>query len=91
MAPPAILFLMSCVCPLALSLSLQSVPRCKKVALYVYEEELMFWCSLVGADRPLKQAISVARQEDLGLCVLWSLSLSLLQSVPRCKKVALYV
>ena len=68
MAPPAILFLMPCVCPLALSLSLQSVPRCKKVALYVYEEELMFWCSLVGADRPLKQAISVARQEDLGLC-----------------------
>ena len=50
----------------------------------------MFWCSLVGADRPPKQATSVARQEDLGLCVLWSLSLSL-QSVPRCKKVALYV
>ena len=50
----------------------------------------MFWCSLVGADGPPKQAISVARQEDLGLCVLWSLSLSL-QSVPRCKKVVLYV
>ena len=32
----------------------------------------------------------VARQDDLGLCVLWLLSLSL-QSVPRCKKVALYV
>ena len=50
----------------------------------------MLWCSLVGADNPHKQAMSVARQEDLGLCVLWSLSLSL-QSVPRCKRVALYV
>ena len=50
----------------------------------------MFWCSLVGADRPPnKQAMSVARQEDLGLCVLWSLSLSL-QSAPRCKKVSLH-
>ena len=29
-------------------------------------------CSLVGADRPPKQAMPVARQEDLGcLCVLW--------------------
>ena len=73
----------------SLSLSLQSVPRWKKVALYVLEE-LMFWCSLVGADRPPKQAMPVARQEDLGLCVLWSLSLSL-QSVPRCKKAALYI
>ena len=45
----------------------------------------MFWRSLVGADRPPKQAMSVARQEYLGLCVLWSLSLSL-QSIPRCKK-----
>ena len=50
----------------------------------------MFWCSLVGADCLLKQAMPVARQEDLGLCVLWSLSLSL-QSVPRCKKIASYV
>ena len=50
----------------------------------------MFWCSLAGADRPPKQAIPVARQEYMGLCVLESLSLSL-QSVPRCKKVALYV
>ena len=41
--------------------------------------------SLVGADRPPKQAMPVARQEDLDLCVLWWLSLSL-QSVPRCKK-----
>ena len=40
----------------------------------------MFWCSLVGADRPPKRAMLVARQEDLGLCVLWPLSLSL-QSV----------
>ena len=29
----------------------------------------MFWCSLVGADRPLEQAMPVTRQEDLGLCV----------------------
>ena len=50
----------------------------------------MFWCSLVEADRPPKQAMPVTRQEELGLCVLWPLSLSL-QSVPRCKKVALYV
>ena len=50
----------------------------------------MFWCSLVGADRPHKQAMPVDRQEDLGLWALWSLSLSL-QSVPRRKKVALYV
>ena len=50
----------------------------------------MFWGSLVGADGPPKQAVPVARQEDLGLCILWSLSLSL-QSVPRCEKVALYV
>ena len=45
----------------------------------------MLWCSLVGADRPPEQAMLVARQEDLGLCVLWSLSLSL-HCVPRCKK-----
>ena len=51
----------------------------------------MFLYSLVGADRPpTKQAMPVARQEHLDLCVLWSLSLSL-QSVPRCKKVSLYV
>ena len=48
----------------------------------------MFWCSLVGAGRPPKQAMPVARQEDLGLYVLWSLSLPL-QSVRHCKKVAL--
>ena len=52
---------------------------------------MLFWClkknlnvfkekSLVGADRPPKQSMPVARPEDLGLCVLWSLSLSL-QSV----------
>ena len=45
----------------SLSLTLQSVP--------------MFWCSLVGADRPPKQALPVARQEDLGLCVSSSRSL----------------
>ena len=36
----------------------------------------MFWCSLVGADRPPKQAMSVAiaclGQEDLGFGVLCS-------------------
>ena len=47
----------------------------------------MFLCSLVRADRPSKQEVTVVRQEDLGfLCVIWSLSLSL-QSVPRCEKV----
>ena len=50
----------------------------------------MFWCSSVGADSPPKQTMPVARQEDLSLCILWLLYLSL-QSVPRCKKVALYV
>ena len=34
----------------------------------------MFWCSLVGADRPPKQAMPVAitclQQEDLGFGVL---------------------
>ena len=50
----------------------------------------MFWCSLLGADHPPKKAMPLARQEDLCFCVLWSLSLSL-QSVPRCKKVAVYV
>ena len=34
----------------------------------------MFWCSLVGADRPPKEAMSVAiaclEQEDLGFRVL---------------------
>ena len=59
----------------SLSLSLQSIPRCKKVALYFFEEEeLVFWCSLVGADRPPKQAMPVAiaclEQEDLGCGVL---------------------
>ena len=51
---------------------------------------MISWCSLVGADHPPKQSMLVARQEDLGLCVLWSLSLPL-QSVPRCKKEASYV
>ena len=30
----------------------------------------MFWCSLVGADRPPKEAMLFARQEDLGFGVL---------------------
>ena len=30
----------------------------------------MFWCSLVGADRPPKKAMPVARQKGLGFGVL---------------------
>ena len=30
----------------------------------------MFWCSLVGADRPPKEAMLVARQEDFGFGAL---------------------
>ena len=30
----------------------------------------MFWCSLLGADRPPKKAMPVARQEYLGFGVL---------------------
>ena len=30
----------------------------------------MFWCALVGADRPPKEAMLVAMQEDLGFGVL---------------------
>ena len=33
-------------------------------------EELIFWCSLVGANRQPKEAMLVARQEDLGFGVL---------------------
>ena len=33
-------------------------------------EELIFWCSLVGADRPPKGAMPVARLKDLGFGVL---------------------
>ena len=59
----------------SLSLSLQSVPHCKKSGIVCLEaEQLMFWCSLVGADRPLKEAMQVAiaclEQEDLGFAVL---------------------
>ena len=65
----------------SLSLSLQSVPRCKKEALCLEEEELMFWCSLVGADRPPKQALPVTiaclEQEDLVFGVLLLLLLLL--------------
>ena len=31
----------------------------------------MFWCSLVGADRPPKEAMLFARQKDLGFGVLY--------------------
>ena len=43
----------------------------------------MFWCSLVGADRPPKEAMLVARQEDLGFGVLcWE------RKVIRAEKIA---
>ena len=43
----------------------------------------MFWCSLVGADRPPKEAMLVARQEDLGFGVLcWQ------RKVIRAEKIA---
>ena len=43
----------------------------------------MFWCSLVGADRPPKEAMPVARQEDLDFGVLcWE------RKVIRAEKIA---
>ena len=58
----------------SLSLSLQSVPRCKKSGIVCLAKELMFWCSLIGANRPLNEAMPVAiaclEQEDLGFGVL---------------------
>ena len=46
-------------------------------------EELVFCYSLVGADRPPKEAMPVARQEDLGFGVLcWE------QKVIRAEKIA---
>ena len=72
----------------SLSLSLQPVPRCKKRGIVCLEaEELMFWCSLIGADRPLKEAMPVAiaclEQEDLGFGVLcWE------RKVIRAEKIA---
>ena len=43
----------------------------------------MFWCSLVGRDRPPKKAMPVARQKDLGFGVLcWE------QKVVRAEKIA---
>ena len=43
----------------------------------------MFWCSLVGADRPPKEAMLVARQKYLGFGVLcWE------RKVVRAEKVA---
>ena len=47
----------------------------KKWQSELEEEKLMFWYSLVGADRPPKQAMPVAiarlEQEDLGFGVLY--------------------
>ena len=63
------------MCPLV-ALSVATVSpfhAVKKVALYE-AEELIFWCSLIGANRPLKEAMQVAiaclQQEDLGFGVL---------------------
>ena len=79
------------MCPsVALSVPTVRSTLLKSGIVCLEEEELVFWCSLVGADRPPKQAMPVAKQEDLGLCVLRPLSLSL-QSVARCKKVTSYV
>ena len=45
-----------------------------KIIVCLEEEELMFWCSLVGADRLPKQAMPVAiaclELEDLGFGVV---------------------
>ena len=67
---------MAFVCPLvALSVAtVQSFHAVKKWHC-MFKEGLMFWCSVVEANRPPNQVMPVARQEDLGLCVLWSLSL----------------
>ena len=46
-------------------------------------EELLFWCPLVGADRPPNEAMRVARHEDLGFGVLcWE------RKVIRAEKIA---
>ena len=72
----------------SLSLSLQPVPRCEKRGIVCLEwEELMFWCYLTGADRPLKEAMPVAiaclEQEDLCFGVLcWE------RKVIRAEKIA---
>ena len=43
----------------------------------------MFWCSLVGADRPPKEALPIARQKYLGFGVLcWE------RKVIRAEKIA---
>ena len=47
----------------------------------------MFWCNLAGANRPPnKQVMPVARHQELGLCVLWSLFLSLYSPFHAVKK-----
>ena len=46
-------------------------------------EELIFWCSLVGADRPPEEAMPVARQKYFGFGVLcWE------RKVIRAEKIA---
>ena len=46
-------------------------------------EELMCWCSLVGADRPPEEAMPIARQKYLGFGVLrWE------RKVIRAEKIA---
>ena len=58
----------------SLSLSLQSVPRCnKKVALYVYEEEMIFSCSKERTARLNKQCRLLGRK--IWVCVSFSRSL----------------
>ena len=64
----------------SLFLSLQPVPCCKEVALYVLRGIVGVFVFFGEAAHPPKQAMPVARQEDLGLCVVWSLSLSTVRS-----------
>ena len=63
------------MCPLVtLSVATVRSTLYKSGTVYLEVEELMFWCSLVGADRPSKEVMTVAtaclEQEDLGFGVL---------------------
>ena len=77
-----------CVCPLvALSVATVRSTLEKSGIVCLEEEGLMFWCSLVGVNRPPKEAMPVAiaclEQEDLGFGVLcWE------RKVIRAEKIA---
>ena len=76
------------MCPLvALSVATVRSTLYKSDTVYLEVEELMFWCSLVGADRPPKEVMPIAiaclEQEDLGFGVLcWE------RKVIRAEKIA---